>query len=158
MENKMDNFRALNILLKHHRVELNELYLDDCSKLVKKALKICEFKDSKSARMAVLKRIVDLKEEGISNQMRALNFSPKKQRQIKARMYEFVSEFYINEFKNILARAKNLGLLRNYTYELLRGVHKIGIELSKIQIKWQELVIEQNQKYFKKNFSSKKKA
>ena len=77
--------------------------------------------------MAVLKRIVDLKEEGISNQMRALNFSPKKQRQIKARMYEFVSEFYINEFKNILARAKNLGLLRNYTYELLRGVHKIGI-------------------------------
>ena len=154
----MDSFRALNILLKHHRVELNELYLDDCSKLVKKALKICEFKDSKSARMAVLKRIVDLKEEGISNQMRALNFSPKKQRQIKARMYEFVSEFYINEFKNILARAKNLGLLRNYTYELLRGVHKIGIELSKIQIKWQELVIDQNQKYFKKNFSSKKKA
>ena len=145
----MDNFRALNILLKHHKVELNELYLDDESKLIKNALKICEFKDSKSARMAVLKRIVDLKEEGLINQMRTLGYSPKKQRHIKAKMYDFVSEFYISEFKNILARARNLGLLRNFTYELLRGVHKIGIELSKIQPKWQELVVDKNQKYFK---------
>ena len=154
----MDNFRALNILLKHHKVELNELYLDDESKLIKNALKICEFKDSKSARMAVLKRIVDLKEEGLINQMRTLGYSPKKQRHIKAKMYDFVSEFYISEFKNILARARNLGLLRNFTYELLRGVHKIGIELSKIQPKWQELVVDKNQKYFKKHFDSKKQA
>ena len=154
----MDNFRALNILLKHHKVELNELYLDDESKLIKNALKICEFKDSKSARMAVLKRIVDLKEEGLINQMRSLGYSPKKQRHIKAKMYDFVSEFYISEFKNILARARNLGLLRNFTYELLRGVHKIGIELSKIQPKWQELVVDKNQKYFKKHFDSKKQA
>lgn len=150
----MDNFRALNILLKHHKVELNELYLNDDSKLIKDALKICEFKDSKSARMAVLKRIVDLKEEGIVNEMRALDFSSKKQRQIKAKMYDFVSEFYINEFKNILQRAKNLGLLRPYTYELLRSAHKIGCELSKIQPKWQKLVIDENSKYFKKNFES----
>ena len=154
----MDNFRALNILLKHHKVELNELYLNDDSKLIKDALKICEFKDTKSARMAVLKRIVDLKEEGIVNEMRTLNFKPKLQREIKAKMYDFVSEFYISEFKNILQRAKNLGLLRPFTYEVLRSAHKIGCELSKIQPKWQELVIDTNSKYFKKHFESMAKA
>ena len=63
----MNNFSELNLLLKNQKAELNALYKNPQTKLIKKALKITGLKESKESSQAILKRIIELKEGESAN-------------------------------------------------------------------------------------------
>lgn len=150
----MNNFKELNLLLKHQKNELNGLYKTPECNLVSDLLKITGLKDSSNARMAVLKRIIELKEEGLENEMQKAGFSPKKQRKIKANVYEFISEFYKKRFTSLLKNAKTLKALDDFNYEILALTHEIGVILNEMQKAWQKRLIDENTEFFKKHFKN----
>lgn len=148
----MNNFNELNVLLKNQKAELNALYENPQTKLIKKALKITGLKENKETSQAILKRIIELKEEGLISELKKAGASEAKQRKIKAKMYDFVSKFYIKRFALILENAKALGILSEFNEGLLSAVHKVGVVLSKMQKAWQKRLIEQNCEFFKEHF------
>lgn len=150
----MNNFSELNVLLKNQKAELNELYKNPQTSLIQKALKITGLKESPESIQAILKRIIELKDEGLENELKKAGVSEKNQRKIKAKMYDFVSKFYIKRFALMLENAKNLGILDDFNTELLGAIHKIGIVLSKMQKSWQKRLIDENSEYFKAHFKS----
>lgn len=148
----MNNFNELNVLLKNQKAELNELYKNPQTSLIKKGLKIAGLKGSKEASQAILKRIIELKEDGLASELKKAGVSEAKQRKIKAKMYDFVSDFYIKRFSLMLENAKSLGILDEFNTELLSAVHKVGVVLSKMQKSWQKRLIDENSEYFKEHF------
>ena len=96
--------------------------------------------------------------DGLVSELKKAGISEANQRKIKAKMYDFVSKFYIKRFSLMLENAKSLGILDSFNTELLSAVHKVGIVLSKMQKSWQKRLIDENSKFFKKNFKSIAKA
>ena len=68
----MNDFKRLNELVAAGKDELNAMYrqLDNPSEVVLKMLKIAGFKGEKSEKVAVLRRIVDLKVEPLENELK----------------------------------------------------------------------------------------
>ena len=68
----MNDFKRLNELVAAGKDELNAMYrqLDNPSEVVLKMLKIAGFKGQKSEKVAVLRRIVDLKVEPLENELK----------------------------------------------------------------------------------------
>ena len=66
----MNDFKRLNELVAAGKDELNAMYrqLDNPSEVVLKMLKIAGFKGEKSEKVAVLRRILDLKVEPLENE------------------------------------------------------------------------------------------
>ena len=71
----MNNFSELNLLLKNQKAELNALYKNPQTKLIKKALKITGLKESKESSQAILKRIIELKEDGLVSELKKAGIS-----------------------------------------------------------------------------------
>lgn len=66
----MNNFSELNVLLKNQKAELNALYKNPQTKLIQEALKITGLKESEESSQAILKRIIELKEDGLVSELK----------------------------------------------------------------------------------------
>ncbi|MFW5625381.1 MAG: hypothetical protein ACOCMW_06325 [Campylobacter hyointestinalis] len=107
----MNDFAALNKLVKKQKNELNNLYKNMDNEIVSKALNLCSLDSSSVNKIAVLRRIVDLKEEGIINELKNSGKSEDEIDTIKAKMYDFVSEFYINRHQGLINEVEEKGVL-----------------------------------------------
>ncbi|AII15139.1 invasion antigen B [Campylobacter iguaniorum] len=150
----MSNFKELNLIVKKYKEELNLLYKDMDNKIIKEASEICGLDDSKESKIAVLRRIVDLKEEGIINTLENLGKTSDEIEQIKAKMYDFVSEFYIKRHANLINEITNANILNAFDLELIKSTHKIGVALTKMQKTWQAHIIDGINKEFDTKFKS----
>lgn len=154
----MNDFAALNKLVKKQKNELNYLYKNMDNEIVSKALNLCSLDSSSVNKIAVLRRIVDLKEEGIINELKNSGKNEEEIDIIKAKMYDFVSEFYINRHLNLINEVEEKGILEPFYLELIKSVHRIGVSLSKMQKTWQKSIIETTNREFENKFESIAKA
>lgn len=150
----MSNFKELNLIVKKYKEELNLLYKNMDDEIIKQASQICGLDDSKESKIAVLRRVVDLKEEGIINALEKLGKNNQEIEQIKAKMYDFVSEFYIKRHESLIREIQNADILSDFDLELIKSTHQIGIALTKMQKKWQTHIIDGINKEFDSKFKS----
>jgi len=115
---------------------------------------ICGFESGDTARIAVLRRIVDLKEDPLLQEFRRLDYDEARQRELKSKMYDFTREIHESMHAALIAEAGTQGILQPFYLELLKGVHRIGLVLSDMQKSWQALIIEGTNKRLQKEFSS----
>ncbi|OCS00718.1 invasion antigen B [Campylobacter fetus subsp. testudinum] len=154
----MNNFAALNKLVKRQKNELNNLYKNMDNEIVSKALNLCSLDSSSVNKIAILRRIVDLNEVGIINELKNGGKSEGEIDAIKAKMYDFVSEFYINHHSSLINEVEEKGILEPFYLELIKSVHRIGVSLSKMQKIWQKSIIETTNREFETKFESIAKA
>ena len=104
----MNDFKRLNELVAAGKDELNAMYrqLDNPSDIVLKMLKIAGFKGEKCEKVAVLRRIVDLKTEPLENELKKQRREDAAIGRIKDEAFELVREFYEARFERLLARIK----------------------------------------------------
>lgn len=154
----MENYEVLNLLVKHQKDELNALYKNQNSNLISKLLKICKLSQSNSAKIAVLRRIVDLKEENLITELKNLGANETKIRKIKAKSYDFVSDFYIKRQANLITQIKQMGLLSEFNEAVIELVHEVGIIITAMHKSWQKQVIDTTNAKFKAKFKTIKEA
>ncbi|PPB72706.1 invasion protein CiaB [Campylobacter hyointestinalis] len=154
----MNDFAALNELVKKQKNELNNLYKNMDNEIVSKALNLCSLDSSSVNKIAVLRRIVDLNEVGIINELKNSGKSEDEINTIKAKMYDFVSEFYINRHQGLINEVEEKGILEPFYLELIKSIHRIGVSLSKMQRTWQKSIIETTNREFETKFESIAKA
>lgn len=150
----MNNYKKLNELNDLSKKKLNALYENLDNKFVKRGCEICEFEGNKSQKIAILKRIVDLKADPMKNEFKKLGFSGKKIIRLSENMYDFTRQIHENLHFELLENIKKADILDEFYINLLDGVHKIGLVLNELQKQWQREIIDTTNAEFEKNFNS----
>ena len=150
----MNDFVKLSEMAASAKARLNALYDEPHAELIARGLEICGFESGDTARIAVLHRIVGLKEDPLLQEFRRLGYDEARQRELKSKMYDFTREIHEGMNEALIAEAGAQGILQPFYLELLKGVHRIGLVLSDMQKSWQALIIEGTNKRLQKEFSS----
>lgn len=147
-------YKKLNEISKSFKNGLNSLYKDMDNPIILNGLKIANLTPTNTTKLAMVSRIVDLKFQGIENELKRLNLSKEQIKNINLNLYDYVSEFYINAFDSMLKQVRDENLLDEFEMELLWSVHRIGIAITKMQKIWQHHIIDEINEEFESKFSS----
>ena len=152
----MNDFKRLNELVAAGKDELNAMYrqLENPSEVVLKMLKIAGFKGEKCEKVAVLRRIVDLKTEPLENELKKQGREEAAIGCIKDEAYELVREFYEARFERLLARIKEEKILDEFYSALLSGMHGAGLAMNAWQSAWDRQILQTTNKEFEAKFAS----
>lgn len=147
-------YKKLNEISKSFKNGLNSLYKDMDNPIILNGLKIANLTPTNTTKLAMVSRIVDLKFQGIENELKRLNLSKEQIKNINLNLYDYVSEFYINAFDSMLKQVNDENLLDEFEMELLWSVHRIGIAITKMQKIWQHHIIDEINEEFESKFSN----
>jgi hypothetical protein len=147
-------YKKLNEISKSFKNGLNSLYKDMDNPIILNGLKIANLTPTNTTKLAMVSRIVDLKFQGIENELKKLNLSKEQIKNINLNLYDYVSEFYINAFDSMLKQVNDENLLDEFEMELLWSVHRIGIAITKMQKIWQHHIIDEINEEFESKFST----
>lgn len=147
-------YKKLNEISKSFKNRLNSLYKDMDNPIILNGLKIANLTPTNTTKLAMVSRIVDLKFQGIENELKKLNLSKEQIKNINLNLYDYVSKFYINAFDSMLKQVNDENLLDEFEMELLWSVHRIGIAITKMQKIWQHHIIDEINEEFESKFSS----
>lgn len=149
----MNDFVRVSQILKAFKAELNALYtnLED-NEILSEGLKIAGFEGAKSEKIAVLRRVVDLKEEPLENELKKLKKSEEEIKAVKDRMFIYVKNLYESRHANLIDQIAQEGVLDEFYITLLKGVHDIGLAMNDWQISWNKQILQTTNKEFEAKF------
>ena len=105
----------------------------------------CELKDkipqNKETLLALIDRVVGLKEAPLENVLKKLNFSEKEILECKEIALEIVEKYYVKTHKELLDFVEKEKLLTEFLREILKSVHKIGLVFNGFFKNWQKDLI-----------------
>ncbi|MBK1992203.1 invasion protein CiaB [Campylobacter sp. 2018MI35] len=152
----MNNFKEVLLLVKKRKEQINSLYeildKDDIGPYFESLINLSGLKKDKNAILAILRRLVDLKEENLVKELEKNNFSEEKITKIKHLFYDEVRKFYEREHQELINEIKNKKLLNNFYQTLIQGVHNIGLIINDFESSWTKEIIEKNNKILSSMF------
>ena len=145
----MNNFKELAKLNQKMQNKISSLYeeLDEnknLNKSARKILSLANLDDTKEHRLAVLKRLLSLKDENILELL--------KDKSLRYEIYKEVASFYRKKQEKLIAKISKKALLDDFHIELLKAVHEIGLVMNDFYIAWSKKVLDENAKFLEKNF------
>lgn len=149
----MDNLEQINSELNLIWEEKYKIYENLDNDIIKRGLKICGIKNaSKDTKLAIAKRLIDLKIEPLENELKNLNIPKESIDDIKKQMYDLTVEFNMHWHEKLLKQIKSL--LSPFYYTLISGVHHVGLHINEWQKAWQSHIIDNINKKLSKKFNS----
>jgi len=92
-------------------------------------------------RLSALTRLISLRDEQLVQSLIKEGFEDKKIDEVKELAYEWVKKFYLKRHEELLNLIDEKKLLNEFYRTLLRGVHQIGVSMSKWQSNWTQHII-----------------
>ncbi|MFV0482403.1 MAG: invasion protein CiaB [Campylobacteraceae bacterium] len=163
-EKTLNDLKIIYNLIEQRAKEINSLYsiLDDENNenfaLFSELLDICKLENTKQNKIALLARVVNLREDSLVLTLEEAGFKEEEKAEILEKIYEKVSNFHTSLHVKLLNTIKEQNLLNEFYHELLFGVHKIGIALTKWQPKWNKHIIRDINSSLIKEYGSLEKA
>ncbi len=145
MQNNLIRFYEL---VKQRQKKMSEFYLvlenkkPKKQKIIQKMLKIAQLSDNKENKLAVISRMVNLRDETLVQALRQDKKSDEQIKNIKHDIYDFVKKYHLKIQKDMIYKIQKEKLLSEFYLALLKGVYEIGEILSCIQPSWQKHIIE----------------
>ena len=109
--------------------------------LVDDFLKIVGLKSNKENTLVALNRVINLREDSLSEALKKLNLTETEIFHKKEQAYLFVSRFYIDRFESFMIWMREKSLLNEFYWTIIQGVHAIGIAMSGWQSSWTSHII-----------------
>ncbi len=123
-------------------VEDEDYSNDEINIYVDEFLDECELKHSKENYLALLSRLINLRDEQFIQVLIKEKNSKKEIEKKKALAYLWTKNFHLKREKKLIEDVKNLSLLNPFYRELLDGVYEIGLVMSEWQFDWNEYIID----------------
>ena len=83
----MNDFKRLNELTKEQKSKLNAIYKNLDDKIIADAVKICALAGTPSQKLALARRIIDLKVDPLQNELKKLNLGEDEQKRVLNLIY-----------------------------------------------------------------------
>ncbi|TKX32349.1 invasion protein CiaB [Campylobacter aviculae] len=152
----MNNFKEIAKLIKKHKKDINLFYklldLKEWGEYFERLVQLSELKKDKTTLLAILKRLIDLKEENLVQEWKKNNFKEEKIVELKHKFYLEVKQFYELEHQNLINEIADKKLLNEFYQTLIQGVHNIGVVINAFEISWTKEIIEKNNKILASQF------
>ncbi len=114
---------------------------EEAEELLKHFLRKLELPDDADVRMAVLTRIVALREDALEQVMQRLKWEEERIIAAKEKAYFLVSAFYLQRFESLLSWMEEKALLTPFYRLLVFGVHAVGLAMTRWQNGWTSHII-----------------
>ena len=145
----MQDLQVIYDELQSRQATLNSYYdvLDESKtneravELVDAFLKLLDIPSSRDAKMALLTRMVNLREDALEQVLEKSGHSKKEIAMKKELAYGFVSTMHINRHESFISWVEEQKLLTPFYRSLMLGVHFVGVMLSVWQSHWTEHII-----------------
>ncbi|MFK5881733.1 MAG: invasion protein CiaB [Sulfurospirillum sp.] len=123
-------------------VENTEYRNDEICKYVDEFLDECELKHNKENYLALLSRLINLRDEQFVQVLAKEEKSKEDIKKKRALAYLWTKNFHLKREKKLIEEIKNRDLLNQFYRELLSGVYEIGLVMSEWQFDWNEYIID----------------
>lgn len=124
----MNNFKELAKLVKNRKENINFFYdlldSEQWGEYFERLLTLSELKRDKTTLLAILRRLVDLKEENLIQEWKKNNFKEEKITKLKHKFYEEIRKFYEKEHQELIYEIKERKIVNDFYQVLIQGVHK----------------------------------
>lgn len=154
----MNDFKEIAKIVKKRKNNINNLYkiLQNNEKhpLIQRALELAQLEDEKSNTLALLRRLVDLKEENLIEELNKKGLSEEEITQIKYKVFSLVRAFYEVEHQDLIDELRVKNLLDEFYLHLVQGVHNIGVVMNSFQLAWSKQILDTNNKILKEQFAN----
>lgn len=154
----MNNFNRLNEMVATKKAQLNEIYKNLDDELINNALKICKLDGDGAQRVALARRIVDLKVDPLENELKKLQMNQNEIEKIKKAMFEFVRKIYEKRHADLINQIEHEKILDEFYLAVIRGMHNVGLALNSWQLSWESRILNTTNKEFKERFKDLREA
>ncbi len=114
---------------------------DEAQEHIDNFLKLLNLPKTSETTMALLNRLINLREDALEQVMLKQNFSQEQIINAKEQAYFFVSDFYMRRFERLRIWIEEEELLNPFYRTLLAGVHSIGQSITRWQNGWTSHII-----------------
>ncbi len=122
--------------------------------MIDELMEIANLQRSSENILAVLNRLIGLREDSLVQALESEGKSPDEISFIKQNMFEKVREIYHDRHKALIDYAQSKELLSPFYIEILRGVHEVGVALGNWQPKWMKHIIDTVNPQLKERFKT----
>ncbi|MDR1614873.1 MAG: invasion protein CiaB [Campylobacteraceae bacterium] len=143
----LEDLKKVYELVKKRTARINELYslLYNNDKkerrLLKKLLKICSLKSTRENKIALLSRLVNLREDMLVITLKQSGKTDQEIESVLLSVYHETAQFHIQEHEKLLHEIEEQKFLTPFYRKLLFGVHEAGKALTSWQPKWTNHII-----------------
>ncbi len=152
----MNNFKELAKLVRNRKENINLFYnlldSEQWDEYFERLLALSELKRDKTTLLAILRRLVDLKEENLIQEWKKNNFKEEKITELKHKFYEEIRKFYEKEHQELINELKERKIVNDFYQNLIQGVHNIGLVINAFEVSWTKEIIEKNNKILATQF------
>lgn len=92
-------------------------------------------------RLALITRVVNLRDDGLIQVLKKLNFNDKEIIELQEKAYQFSKNYWMDIHKELLEFISSNSLTTPFYQEIFNGVYEVGIAMSKWQSSWTKLII-----------------
>ncbi|WP_261529942.1 invasion protein CiaB [Campylobacter lari] len=152
----MNDFKQIAKIVKNRKQNINSLYnilqTNQSHPLIDRALELANLENEKSNVLAMLRRLVDLKEENLVQELEKKGLNEEEISQIKYKVFSLVRAFYEVEHQDLIDEIKSKNLLDEFYLALVQGVHNIGVVMNSFELVWSKQILDTNNKILKEQF------
>ena len=149
MRNKqfLEDIQKIYKFISEKKANINKLYEylekeeDDKLEIIKSFSHKLELKLTNDLKLALITRIVSLRDDSLVQVLKKLNKTDKEIIDYQEEAYQFVKEFWLDIHHETIEYITSNNLLTPFYQEIFKGVYSVGIEFSKWQTSWTKLII-----------------
>jgi hypothetical protein len=131
-------------------------YKEDAEKqkIIDDFLDSIELEKNDETRLVAINRLVSLRDDSLVQVLKKHNIDDKRVEQIKELSYQWVKEYYLARHHEFISAIESNELLTPFYREIFKGVHSVGIAMSKWQSKWTAHIINDINKELEDRFGN----
>ena len=115
--------------------------IKEAKELVDSFLEAIDLPKNEQSIVASLTYLINLREDKLITFMDSLNLNQEQKDKKLELAYEFNSKLYLKRFEDLIDFIISNNLLTPFYQELIKGVHRVGVAITKWQSKWREHIL-----------------
>ncbi len=154
-----NNLEKVYTLIGKRQEDLNAFYglldgkIDEKKQdILNKMLHISRLEDNKENRLALIARIVNLRDDSLVVALENDKRSQEEIEKIKHEIYEVVKNYHLSLQLKSIEEIEKQGLLSDFYLVLLKGVYDVGVMLSNMQPLWTKQIVQTTNKNLIKTY------
>jgi hypothetical protein len=143
----LDDIQKIYNFITQQKAQTNKLYeylekkQDDKLTIIMEFSNHLELTLSEELKLALITRLVNLRDDGLVQVLKKLNISDKQIIELQEKAYQFVKKYWLGIHNNTIEYITSNNLLTPFYQEIFKGVYSVGIEFSKWQTSWTQMII-----------------
>ena len=147
MTNFTNDIQKIYDFISEQKSDINKLYeyleqnKDDKLEVIQEFAKTLGVPLSSDMKLALITRLVNLRDDSLVQVLKQLKFTDVQIIELQEKAYQFAKNYWLDIHKQRIEFISSNNLLTPFYQEIFNGVYAVGVEMSKWQTSWTNMII-----------------